>query len=98
MFAVDRDVGEGLKTLKQATVSELDVTSTASIEKFKNEIIKEEPLDLLLNIAGQQVRFFYLSTNLNQVLHFRQVKTISKLQRSKYLRKSLPLTLTVPCS
>lgn len=52
MYAVDRNLGEGLAGLKGAEVSELDVTSMASIATFK-EKFGDQPLDLLLNIAGK---------------------------------------------
>jgi len=44
-------VGDALNSLSTATVGELDVTSLASIAKFKDSL-KAEPVDLLLNIAG----------------------------------------------
>lgn len=55
MFAVDRDQGKGLQSLQDAgaKVSVLDVTSIESIAEFKKAQIKDQPLDLLLNIAGK---------------------------------------------
>lgn len=52
MYAVDRNVGEGLARLTGADVSELDVTSVESISKFKDHL-GDQPVDLLLNIAGK---------------------------------------------
>ena len=58
MYAVDRDQGDGLSALETAgaQTSVLDVTSLDSIKSFKQSHIKDEPLDLLLNIAGAQQR------------------------------------------
>lgn len=50
MYAIDRVVG-ALKDVANITADEVDVTSQASISKFKNSL-KDEPVDLLLNIAG----------------------------------------------
>jgi hypothetical protein len=52
---VDRDQGEGLRSLADAgaNTSVLDVTSQESINNFKTSQLKDEPLDLLLNIAGR---------------------------------------------
>ena len=46
--------GENLQALKgdKCKTAQLDVTSPESIEKFK-ESLGDEPVDLLLNIAGQ---------------------------------------------
>ncbi|KAI9656212.1 MAG: hypothetical protein M1821_004875 [Bathelium mastoideum] len=58
VYAVDRNEGEGLKSLSpKAHTAHLDVTSTSSIEQFKallsgNNGSTVEPIDLLLNIAG----------------------------------------------
>ncbi|MBA7491786.1 hypothetical protein ES702_02334 [subsurface metagenome] len=52
VYAVDRQVGDGLKNLTKAEVSELDVTSTESIASFK-EKVGDQPIHLLLNIAGK---------------------------------------------
>lgn len=51
VYAVDRNLGNGLKSLRGANISAVDVTSEQSIKDFK-ETIKNEPVDLLLNIAG----------------------------------------------
>lgn len=53
MYAGDVKVGEGLKVLAsaKAEVGELDVTSPDSITQFKSQV-GDEPVDLLLNIAG----------------------------------------------
>lgn len=53
MYAVDRHDGDGLQSLAGAgaLTSEVDVTSMDSITKLK-ETIGNEPVDLLLNIAG----------------------------------------------
>ena len=47
-------VGEKLTHLENAHVSELDVTSMTSINTFKLKV-GDEPVDLLLNIAGRLV-------------------------------------------
>jgi short-subunit dehydrogenase len=54
VFAGDRVVGEGLKALAglEAEVGELDVTSPESINQFRAKL-NDEPVDLLLNIAGK---------------------------------------------
>ncbi|KAK5945608.1 hypothetical protein PMZ80_002813 [Knufia obscura] len=52
VFAVDRHVGEGLKNLREASVGELDVTSPDAIKQFRDKFIQDDPIDLLLNIAG----------------------------------------------
>lgn len=56
MYAVDRDQGDGLSALQTAgaQTAVLDVTSLDSIRNFKESHIKDEPVDLLLNIAGVQ--------------------------------------------
>lgn len=51
VYALDLTVGDGLKALEGATVAQLDVTSADSIAKFKASL-GDEPVDLLLNIAG----------------------------------------------
>lgn len=51
VYALDLNVGDGLKALEGATVGQLDVTSLDSIAKFKDSL-GDEPVDLLLNIAG----------------------------------------------
>lgn len=38
-----------------AQTSILDVTTAESIQDFKNTQLKDEPLDLLLNIAGKSM-------------------------------------------
>jgi hypothetical protein len=49
-------VGEKLRSLKnKADVSELDVTSMTSINTFRLKV-GDEPVDILLNIAGKFVR------------------------------------------
>ena len=49
-------VGEKLRSLKEkAHVSELDVTSMASINTFRFKV-GDAPVDILLNIAGRFVR------------------------------------------
>ena len=45
------NLGEGLKGLSGAEVSTLDVTAPDSIQSFKDSI-GDEPIDLLLNVAG----------------------------------------------
>ena len=53
MYATDAVVGEKLRTLKgKAHVSELDVTSDGSIKALKLKL-SNEPVDVLLNIAGR---------------------------------------------
>lgn len=52
VYAVDRQVGDGLKNLTKAEVGELDVTSTDSISSFK-KTLGDQPIHLLLNIAGK---------------------------------------------
>ena len=48
-------VGEKLRSLKEkADVSELDVTSMASINTFRLKV-GDAPVDILLNIAGRFV-------------------------------------------
>jgi hypothetical protein len=47
-------VGEKLRSLEKAHVSELDVTSMVSINTFKLKV-GDGPIDLLLNIAGKLV-------------------------------------------
>lgn len=64
VYAVDRNVGEGLAKLDGADVSELDVTSAESISKFKDHL-GDRPVDLLLNIAGKPPSvgsYFYSDT------------------------------------
>ncbi|KIW88329.1 uncharacterized protein Z519_10897 [Cladophialophora bantiana CBS 173.52] len=53
VYAVDRNEGDGLQALKVKTahVSEVDVTSPESIQKFKDSL-GDTTVDLLLNIAG----------------------------------------------
>lgn len=52
VFAVDRQVGDGLKNLREASVGELDVASPKAIQEFRDKFLKDDPIDLLLNIAG----------------------------------------------
>jgi len=49
-------VGDGLKSLQQASVGELDVTSPEAIKEFRDKFVQDEPIDLLLNIAGPHLR------------------------------------------
>ena len=51
MYAVDVNQGDGLKALKGAETATLDVTSLDSIQAFKASL-GDEPIDLLLNVAG----------------------------------------------
>ncbi|KAF2484688.1 short-chain alcohol dehydrogenase-like protein [Neohortaea acidophila] len=53
LYALDATDGEKLQSLKgsKCTTAQVDVTSVESIEKFKQSI-GDEPVDLLLNIAG----------------------------------------------
>ncbi|KAK5204326.1 hypothetical protein LTR41_010062 [Exophiala xenobiotica] len=52
VYAVDRDHGEGLKSLaSKAHTAVVDVTSPESIEKFK-ESLGDVTIDILLNVAG----------------------------------------------
>ncbi len=44
-------LGDGLKGLSGAQTTTLDVTAADSIQKFKDSL-GEEPIDLLLNVAG----------------------------------------------
>ena len=55
MYAVDVNLGDGLKELEGAQTSTLDVTAADSIQKFKDSI-GNEPIDLLLNVAGIAAR------------------------------------------
>jgi len=55
VFAVDRHVGDGLKNLREASVGELDVTSPDAIKEFRDKFIQDDPIDLLLNIAGPHI-------------------------------------------
>ena len=54
LYALDAVEGDKLKELKgeKCTTFQVDVTSPESIEKFKKSI-GDQPVDLLLNIAGQ---------------------------------------------
>jgi len=53
VYAVDRDHGEGLKSLaSKAHTAVVDVTSPESIKKFK-ESLGDVTIDILLNVAGQ---------------------------------------------
>lgn len=54
VYALDAVEGDKLKALKgdKCKTAVVDVTSPDSIEKFKKSI-GDEPVDLLLNIAGQ---------------------------------------------
>lgn len=51
VYALDLNIGDGVKALQGATPGQLDVTSMESINKFKASL-GDEPIDLLLNIAG----------------------------------------------
>lgn len=54
VYALDAVEGDKLKALKsdKCKTAVVDVTSPESIEKFKKSL-GDEPVDLLLNIAGQ---------------------------------------------
>lgn len=65
MYALDAVEGEKLQALKgpKCKTAQVDVTSPESIEKFKQSL-GDQPVDLLLNIAGQsQDQFSYLEHN-----------------------------------
>ena len=54
MYALDVTEGEALKALAgdNCKIAQLDVTKPEAIAKFK-ESIGDEPVDILLNIAGK---------------------------------------------
>ena len=54
MYAVDMTIGDPIKSLG-CEYFQLDVTSTDSIAKFKEQF-GDQPLDLLLNIAGIMIK------------------------------------------
>ncbi|KIW30789.1 uncharacterized protein PV07_02491 [Cladophialophora immunda] len=53
VYAIDRNAGDGLQALKakKAHIAEVDVTSSESIQQFKDSL-GDTTVDLLLNIAG----------------------------------------------
>lgn len=72
MYALDAVEGEKLKALEgpECKIAQLDVTSPESIERFKKSL-GDEPVDLLLNIAGKRhMRIRLLSQPLNRLRHY----------------------------
>jgi NADP-dependent 3-hydroxy acid dehydrogenase YdfG len=54
VYALDIMLGDKLKALESSTchIGRLDVTNPSSIEEFRKSI-KDEPVDVLLNVAGK---------------------------------------------